>query len=168
VMYDVVNEVAGAKPETILKMTHTASGGPGVDHWSVTTLFLQLEDDGTVEWEDWAGRGDKGPRKTAHLADDQWSKFKTALLSTNSQHFTKEMGPFAVYTDSGVDLKIEASLPSLPKSFVVQNPFPCGLPSCGYPAPKMPTEVQQFLCTAEQIRNVVDPTWKPRLCGEFN
>ena len=77
----------------------------GVGHHVDKTLLVRLRGDGTVEWEKYVG-ATKSEKHVAKLSTEDTKSIRERLNSIDQASFTGNMGPYAGYVDTWVELKI--------------------------------------------------------------
>ena len=125
----------------------------GIGHYVGKTLLVRVREDGTVEWEKDLDAF-KRERHVKKLSPEDVDSIRGHLNLIDQSLFSANMGPFATYTDTFVELRVHLASNKQAKNFVLQNPWPCSLPSCSQKAKKeMPVEVRALLCEISSLRS---------------
>jgi hypothetical protein len=109
-------------------------------------LLVQLTDDGTVEWDKYVGNAWK--RQTSSVSAERVSKIQRTLDSIDKNRLHGAMGPYYLYVDTSLELRIQMAAKQGEFTFSVTNPWPePGLPSLK----RMPKEVSLVVCEVEGL-----------------
>ena len=129
------------KDTPIVTVVDVMSGIGGVEKH----LWLQVEKDGTLEWEDREQSGRNMPH-SSKVPASQFAHLQEVLASTDWKEFRRRMGPYNVYKDTGVDLQFVISTRNGERRFSVGNPWP------GSQIKPLPLQLKRVICVLESIR----------------
>jgi hypothetical protein len=123
-------------------------------------LLVRLTDDGKVEWDKYVGNA--WERQISSVSGERVSKIQRTLDSIDRSQLHGTMGPYHVYVDTSVELRIQMAARQGEVTFSVTNPWSePGMPS----RKRMPKEVRVVVCEVDglyaQVASVsVDPMCK--------
>ena len=123
-------------------------------------LLVRLTDDGKVEWDKYVGNA--WERQTSSVSAERVSKIQRTLDSIDKSRLHGARGPYHVYEDTSVELRIQMAARQGEVTFSVTNPWSePGMPS----RKRMPKEVRLVVCEVDglyaQVAGVsVDPMCK--------
>jgi len=112
-------------------------------------LLVRLTDDGKVEWDKYVGSAWK--RQTSSVSAERVAKIQRTLDSIDKSRLHGAMGPYNVYEDTSVELRIQMAARQGEVTFSVTNPWS----EPGMPRRKrIPKEIRVVVCE-------VDGLWAP-------
>ncbi len=114
------------------------------DEW----LLVRLTSDGTVDWETTVALKSH-KRHDAKVSAKEVTAIAERLRAIDGSGIKDRMGPYNTYTDTSVELKIQATLATGRRRFSVINPFP------GYMPKPMPSDVKAIACEIYKLRSKV-------------
>jgi hypothetical protein len=122
-------------------------------------LLVRLTDDGKVEWDKYVGNA--WQRQTSSVSAERVSKIERTLDSIDKSQLHGAMGPYYVYEDTPVELRIQLAARLGEVTFSVTNPWS----EAGTRRKRMPKEVRVVVCEVDglyaQVASVsVDPMCK--------
>jgi hypothetical protein len=123
-------------------------------------LLVRLTDDGKVEWDKYVGNA--WERQTSSVSAERVSEIQQTLDSIDKSLLHGAMGPYHVYEDTSVELRIQMTASQGDVKFSVTNPWSePGTPS----RKRMPKDVRIVVCEVDglyaQVAGVsVDPVCK--------
>jgi hypothetical protein len=143
-------------PIVVLEAT-SMTRGQGAE---IQYLLVRLTDDGKVEWDKYVGNA--WERQTSSVSAERVSKIQRTLDSIDKSRLHGATGPYHVYEDTSVELRIQMTARQGEVTFSVTNPWSePGMPS----RKRMPKEVRLVVCEVDglyaQVADVsVDPMCK--------
>lgn len=146
-----VTRRGAASPTVLLEATSTIrSLGSAYEH-----LLLRLMDDGKVEYDDWAENPPK--RRTTSISLRRLSEIERALDAVDANAIHGELGPYHVYEDSSVQLRIRIVSKQKTIAFSVENPWGSAHSRCSG-CKEMPKSVRSAVCLIDSLRSEVSGT----------
>ena len=131
------------KSPIILEATNVIHG---LGHYVGKTLLIRLREDGTVEWEKDLDAY-KREKHVSKISAESMKSIRERLNEIDQSSFAGNMGPYATYVDTWVELKIHLASKEQVKDFTVENPWPSRIRK------PVPQPVQQLLCELDRLRS---------------
>jgi hypothetical protein len=135
-----------SSPTVVLEATNTIHGIGGYQN---TRLLVRLTDDGKLEWDKWVGNAWES--QVGSLTTERVSAIKRSLDAIDGSRMHDKMGPYHIYTDTSVELRVRLTTSQGLLAFTVMNPWSCETRSCltGKPLPK---DVKTVVCGINRVR----------------
>jgi hypothetical protein len=128
-------------PDLVVEATSVLHG-----IYSANLLFIRLTSDGKVEWDEYLS-WNKTKRNSAMISPEELSPIQQRLDAIDKSAIKPQMGPYATYTDTVVELNIGLATPNGVVRFVVINPWTSDLPPLRDSRVKpMPAEIKSVVC----------------------
>jgi hypothetical protein len=114
-----------SSPTVVVEATDTIHGIGGYQN---TRLLVRLWDDGKLEWDNWVGNAWKS--QIGSVTIERVSAIKRSLDAIDGSRMRGKMGPYHIYTDTSVELRVRLTTSQGVLAFTLINPWSCELPSC--------------------------------------
>lgn len=148
----------GSAPKVVLEATNTIHGMFGHQD---KHLLVRLTDDGKVEWDKAVGNG--WEHQTSSVSADQLSEIEHVLNSIDESLIRGKLGPYNIYVDTSVELRIRMASGQKEVTFLVTNPWGSDLPSTTNRKP-MPEIVKTIVCQIDRLHAQVSNTPVQQMC----
>jgi len=125
-----------------------------------TTLLVRLREDGTFEWERNLDAR-KREKRVAKVSAEVVQSTRRRLNALDQSSFTGIMGPYGIYVDTLVELKIHLANNEYVRDFIMRNPWPGTFDSKPMPAP-----AKELLCELRRLRAFVSGEQLPADCKD--
>lgn len=146
-------------PIVVLEATRTAHEIGG---YQSKELFLRLTEDGKVEWDKLVGKN-AWERQTGSVSAKEVTEIERTLRSVNQNLFGGNMGPYFVYVDSSVELRVRMTAKRRQLTFLLMNPW-----SPGGAGKRMPKDVKTVVCEIDTLHAQVANEPVNEMCKATN
>ena len=138
-----------SSPTVILEASDTLHG----NGYQRKRLLLRLMEDGKLEWDKWMGRAWES--QIGSVPIERVSTIKQSLDAIDRSRIHDKMGPYHIYTDTSVELRVRLTNSQGELTFIVMNPWSCRV-GC-LTREQLPKDVKTVVCAINRIRAQVVP-----------